>query len=383
MIGSINRVVLSAIMLAVGSLVLGTSSSFAEDEFLDEAVDFTATILYLESGVPSVLLGAIRNGETAVTGIGDADGNGNAPDADTILRIGSISKVFTGQVFASMVADGEINFTDRLQDRLGWDVTVPSRSGNQIRLIDLATHTSGLPREIASERPSDPSDEAAVQQAYIEELNRDHLLFTPGTGALYSNFAYDLLGAALANTAGTNYDSLLTERVLDPLGLTDTYVFLPDSERHRLMIGHNFDGRPLADQPSSLLVAGSGSLYSTANDILRFLEWHLDRFAEDGAEVRMLDHAAYVQRDVLAPVYGLDESGEMDALGLGWVFMMPEGNRPLLLQKAGGFQGVFVYCAFAPSSGVAAFVAINEYDFATAMNMATVVNDLIAAIAPR
>jgi len=55
----------------------------------------------------------------------------------------------------------------------------------------------------------------------------------------------------------------------------------------------------------------------------------------------------------------------------------------MILQKAGGFQGVFVYTAFAPARGIGVFVAISEYDFATAMNMATVVNQLIAQLAPR
>ena len=70
-------------------------------------------------------------------------------------------------------------------------------------------------------------------------------------------------------------------------------------------------------------------------------------------------------------------------MGLGWVVMMPESDRPLILQKAGGFQGVFVYTAFAPTRGIGVFVAISEYDFSTAMSMATTVNELIAQLAPR
>ena len=57
------------------------------------------------------------------------------------------------------------------------------------------------------------------------------------------------------------------------------------------------------------MIVGSGGLYSTADDILRWIAWHLDRFAPAGAEMRLLDHAAYVQRDDLNPVFGLDESG--------------------------------------------------------------------------
>lgn len=79
--------------------------------------------------------------------------------------------------------------------------------------------------------------------------------------------------------------------------------------------------------------------------------------------MRFLDQAAYVQRDALDPTYGFDESGHMDAMGLGWIVMQPEGDRPLILQKAGGLQGMFVYHAFAPTRGVGVFVAINEFDF--------------------
>lgn len=100
-------------------------------------------------------------------------------------------------------------------------------------------------------------------------------------------------------------------------------------------------------------------------------------------EARLLDHSLYLMRDGLATVSGMDESGHMDAMGLGWVAMMPRGDRPFILQKAGGLQGTFSYIAFAPTCGVAVFIAINQFDFAAAAAMANVANDLIATLAPR
>jgi serine-type D-Ala-D-Ala carboxypeptidase/endopeptidase len=58
-------------------------------------------------------------------------------------------------------------------------------------------------------------------------------------------------------------------------------------------------------------------------------------------------------------------------------------RRSLILQKAGGLQGIFCYAAFAPTRGVGAFVAINQFNFGAAMAMAVAVNDMIAALAPR
>ena len=74
--------------------------------------------------------------------------------------------------------------------------------------------------------------------------------------------------------------------------------------------------------------------------LLRWLAWHLDRFGNERADERLIDRAAYLWRDGLQSVVGLDESGHMDAMGLAWVVMAPEGDRPLILQKAGGLQGI-------------------------------------------
>jgi D-alanyl-D-alanine-carboxypeptidase/D-alanyl-D-alanine-endopeptidase len=82
-------------------------------------------------------------------------------------------------------------------------------------------------------------------------------------------------------------------------------------------------------------------------------------------------------------VYGLDESGQMDAVALAWIVMEPHGDLPLILQKAGGLQGIFCYTAFAATRGIGAFVAINKFDFAAAMAMASTVNHLIGELAPR
>jgi D-alanyl-D-alanine-carboxypeptidase/D-alanyl-D-alanine-endopeptidase len=305
------------------------------------------------------------------------------PDGGTLLRIGSVTKVFTGAVLASLAADGAVKFTDPLQKHLDWGVDVPSKDGKQIRLIDLVTHTSGLPREI--ERPPSPPDnpfQTITKEAMIANLRSDPLLFPPGAGALYSNFAFDLLAQALGNAARKPYADLLNERILKPLGLGST-AFTHDPQQKNLMQGHGFDGKPLPDAPTSPMIVGAGGLYSTADDLLRWIAWHLDRFAVADAEMRLLDHAAYVYRDGLSPVLGLDESGRMDAMGLGWIVMMPKNGRPLILQKAGGLQGVFSYIAFAPAHGVGVFIAINQFDLGAALNMAEVMNGLIGDLAPR
>jgi D-alanyl-D-alanine-carboxypeptidase/D-alanyl-D-alanine-endopeptidase len=357
----------------------------ADDRLLTEAVNFTGAITYLSTKVPGLIFVAVRNGEMAFAGFGSITDKGDkSPDADTMFRIGSISKVFCGEVLASMVLDGKVRFSDRLQDRLGYDVTLPERAGHPIRLIDLVTQASGLPREVprADGPPNDPFG-TNTKEAQIADLKTDPLLFPPGTAALYSNYGFDLLGAALANAGGRPYADLLKERVLDPAGMKDTVFNLRPGDEARVMQGHNFDGSPMAAAPTPTSIECAGGLHTTANDMARWMKWHLDRFATADRDLRLLDHAAYLYRDGLTAVSGLDDAGPMDAMGLGWVINMPVANRPLILQKSGGLQGSFAYLAIAPSRGVAAFFVMNAFSTGGFTAAVAATNGLIAQLAPR
>jgi serine-type D-Ala-D-Ala carboxypeptidase/endopeptidase len=367
------------------TLGLALREAAAQDRLLQEAVEFTAAVLFLEHKVPGLVIGAVRNRERAVSGFGETSkGTTITPGERTVLRVGSVTKAFTGEALASLVVGGTLKLTDPLEKHLRWDVPIPSRDGKVVRLIDLVTHSGGFPREVPHE-PGPPDDPFATitKEAFTASLGRDRLLFAPGTGALYSNMGFDLLAAALAGASGKAYADLLRERITAPRGMNDTGFSLNSDQKTRLMQGHDFDGKPLPDVPTGPIIVGSGGLYSSVSDILTWLQWHLERFSAEGAEVRLIDHATWLARDGLAPVYGFDESGKMDGLALAWVVMTPQGNRPLILQKAGGLQGIFCYAAFAPTRGVGAFVAINQFNFSAGMAMATAVNEMIAALAPR
>ena len=376
-----RRAIIAAAMLALAGFA-GRAVA-AGNDLLAETVEFTGAVLFLETGVPGLVIGAVRGGETAVSGFGEfKPGSGQAPDGDTLMRVGSVSKVFTGAVLASMAADGTVGLSDALSQHLDWQL--PRAGGRPIRLIDMATHSSGLPRELDREPgPEENPFATLTADAYRAALAGDPQLFAAGTGALYSNFGFDMLALGLAGAAGKSYETLLSERVLEPMGLADTGLSVAPADRARLMQGHGFDGTPLPDVSNSPAMSGASGLYSTANDMLKWLQWHLDRSPSPDDEMRLLNHAAYLQRDGLDPVYALDESGHMDAMGLGWVIMRPQGDRPLIMQKAGGLQGMFVYHAFAPARGVGVFVAINKFDFAASAAMAAFANDLIGQLAPR
>eukprot|EP00762_Andalucia_godoyi_P008640 ANDGO_04600.mRNA.1 D-alanyl-D-alanine- carboxypeptidase/endopeptidase AmpH len=369
------------IRLKLGEIHARTTSN---EKLLSETIDFLGEVLYLQTGVPGLVIGATRNGQTYVTGFGErSDGSGVPPDGNTFMRIGSITKAFTGQTLARLVARGLVDLSSPLFDLLHWaddGVPPPGTDTRLVRLIHLATHSSGLIRE-APRGPSPPNDPYATLtiEAYQQLLRTEPLMFEPGTGVSYSNAGFDLLALALADGLGTPYVQLLDENVLQIVELQNTKYNLTAADRSNVFQGHNFDGSAMPYIDTPIVIEGAGGLYSTPNDILKWLQWHLNGTLQSYGSSRIVDHAAYLFRNGLDPVVGVDESGHMDAMGLAWVVMDPHDGAPLVFQKAGGLQGVFSYAAFSPERNIAAFYAINAFDVSATSEITAAVNALLAS----
>jgi CubicO group peptidase (beta-lactamase class C family) len=223
-----------------------------------------------------------RQGTGAVVGLLTPQGRSFAaygrisvggPEAtpDTVFEIGSITKVFTALLLADMVERGEVMLNDPVRKFLPASATVPSRGGKQITLVDLATQTSGLPRDsvkVDLDSPTSAYADYTAPQLYAfvgsYRLERD-----PGSKYEYSNIGFGLLGHALALRAGISYEDLLQRRIFEPLGMTSTTITLNAGQRSRRATGYN--GKQLAVQPwTGGVIDPAGSILSTAADMLKF-----------------------------------------------------------------------------------------------------------------
>ena len=103
------RLILAAATVAL----LASSPASAEDPLLDDLVSFTGQIFHLDTGVPGLVIAAVRDGESAVYGFGEVrSGSGIEPDGETKIGIGSITKTFTGLALARLVVSGNVALTD-------------------------------------------------------------------------------------------------------------------------------------------------------------------------------------------------------------------------------------------------------------------------------
>jgi CubicO group peptidase (beta-lactamase class C family) len=224
-----------------------------------------------------IVVGLLGPGGRRVIEYGHLDTGDPRPiNGDTIFEIGSVTKVFTSLLLGDMVQRGEVALDDPVAKYLPSGVTMPERNGCFITLLDVATHTSGLPRlptNMTFWSPANPYAEYSVEKLY-KYLSTYRLRRDIGAKYEYSNLGAGLLGHVLAQRAGMDYEALGLSRICEPLGMDSTRMTLTPGMKVRFATGHNRWMRPVKSW-DHLALAGAGALRSTASDLLAFLAANL------------------------------------------------------------------------------------------------------------
>jgi D-alanyl-D-alanine-carboxypeptidase/D-alanyl-D-alanine-endopeptidase len=168
-----------------------------------------------------IVIGVIDAKGQRVVAYGSLEKGDKRPlDGDTLFEIGSITKVFTSLLLADMAQRGEVRLDDPIAKYVPSTAKIPARGGKQITLVDLATHTSGLPRMPANFNSKDPANPytritltpemeqrfAAGHSSDLVTVSRWHIPSLAGAGALRSS-ANDML-KFLAAAMGYSHTSL-------------------------------------------------------------------------------------------------------------------------------------------------------------------------------
>ena len=195
-------------------------------------------------------------------------------DGDTVFDVGSISKVFTALLLADMARHGEVSINDPAAKYLdAKKVKVPERGGKQITLVDLATHTAGLPLRPTNLVSKDPNDKYRGYTADLmyECLSSFTLSTDIGTKYEYSNLGYGLLGHVLEKRMGATYAELVESRITQPLEMTDTRIDLTPAMKSRMAVGYNYELMAIPSEWRFGVLQSAGAFSSTANELLKFL----------------------------------------------------------------------------------------------------------------
>ena len=230
-------------------------------------------------GAVGLVVAVVTPEHTEVIGLGTRVIEGEPVNAQTVFQIGSISKVVTGLLLATMIEspDYSLQADDPVNQYLQ-GITAPDFEGQPITLEQLVTHYSSLPNfpdNLMGPMTSPGLDYS--RDLLGDFLARHALTHAPGSQYSYSNLGSGLLGLALADAAGlSSYPELLNRLLITPLNLTRTGTHLPD---FLTRVGENIStGYGGPNQRTDVGIAdmgvldGAGEILSSGEDMATFLK---------------------------------------------------------------------------------------------------------------
>lgn len=318
-------------------------SAFPSDRAIQKLLDDRVAARRCEG----IVLATYAQGATRIYTAGTTGRPGLRLGGDTLFEIGSITKTLTASLLADMVRRGEVKLDDPVSMHLPATVRVPQRGGRQITLVDLATHTSGLPGLPSNIQPEDIANpysdySTAMLDAFLasHDLTRDI-----GSEYEYSAVGMGLLGRALGHRLGTTWEVALERRILRPLGMRSTRATLTPRLRRRLAQGHDDTGKPTPGWDIPALPA-MGALKSTANDLMKFLSANMEPGSKPFGRVFGPLHAPRTTMD------------EETRVGLAW--QIGHATNRSMVWHGGGTGGFRSLIAFEPEKGMGVVVLCNS-----------------------
>jgi CubicO group peptidase (beta-lactamase class C family) len=210
-------------------------------------------------------------------GFSDRDNKIKA-DTNTIFRIGSITKSFTGFLLLKLSQDGILSLEDPVEKYLPEIKSLKNYSEMPpITLKQLASHTSGLERESRYREGNFGSIEE-WEDKVLKSIPETSFRSKPNERFGYSNIGYAILGLAISRAANTPYVELVKTKIIIPLKMDNTYFTIPNEKLKNLAKG--MAGGPTAELDFELpkrehqgrgYRVPNGAIYSTSNDLAKFM----------------------------------------------------------------------------------------------------------------
>ena len=344
------------------SLAAGQQKPPADLQPVIDQLDKTAAELVKDLNAASFTIGLVqKSGLVWTKSYGYADiANKKPANADSVYRIGSITKQFTALMLLQLVHDGKVHFSDPVDKYFPeiHQVTGEYKNAPPITLIQLATHTSGLDREPAETETYVKGPVSDWVKILISALPHTKYLYEPGTHFSYSNIGYAILGAALSRAAHQPYTDYVKERILLPLGMTHSDFEATPAIRQNLTIGYNKNKEEKLDaetaekehQSGRGYKVPNGALYTTVGDMAKFEQLEMLGEPENVLSKKELEENAH--RLIAA-------DGDLTA-GYGIGFLIERNAGHVFIGHSGAVSGYLAMAMFEPTAETGIVILHNE-----------------------
>lgn len=300
-----------------------------------------------------VVVGVFNNGEKEIMSYGSISKESNIkPDSSTLFQMGSISKVFTCVLLANSVNKNIMSLSSPISRYLPDSLPKLQYKGKEITLLDLATQTSALNRDVddldttnGGEDPFKGYSEAAM----MNYLKKQKLARPVGKEYEYSNVGMGLLGLVVPQQRQTTYDDLLKREICSKLNMTSTATTLSEAQKAKVIQSY-YKGEATIDLSFTPVFAGAGGIYSNANDMLHFVEACLyPERSEIGEDISMTEQ-----------LWRKASNGQ--EMGLGWHYLtlISEGKEVKALVHPGNTNGTSTMLVLVPGKNIGVVVMANS-----------------------
>lgn len=308
--------------------------------------------------IPGVSVGLVHDQELVwAKGYGFAHRDEEVPATpSTLYSICSISKLFTSIGVMQQRDEDKLRLRDPVSDHLQWYEVEQSHAGGPVTVEGVLTHSSGLPRESAHPYWTGPEYPFPTRDEVIDGLDEQETLYPAHQYFQYSNLGMALAGQLVEQASGTAYDAYVRSRVLDPLGMDDTFTDIPaEHEGGRFATGYarlnRLGERPEAPFFRARGIAPAAGFASSVEDLARFASWQFRLLEEGGAEVLDANTLREMHR-----VHWVDPDFET-MWGLGFSVSQRDGERTV--GHGGSCPGFRSTFQMIPDEKLAGVVMIN------------------------
>lgn len=263
----------------------------------------------------------------------------------TIFDMRSMTKEITATALMCLVEDGKLHLNDAVAQYLpefaSLKVAVPGQPprppSRPVTLFDVLTETSGM----AQDRPAAISNITRVLDRPLAEVVRivatQPLIADPGAPWLYSSMGYAVLGRVIEVRSSQPYEHFVTDRILRPLDMRDSFFFPPREKWPRIAAMYNLEASPLHRDMIDVYRQGAKysapefGMFSTARDMERFFRMTMNGGTLDGC--RILEPATV--RTMLQPRVPTSIDGISQ--GLAWFICTDASKQTELRISRGSF----------------------------------------------
>lgn len=305
-----------------------------------------------KTSLPGIAISVTYLGKSIWTkgfGVKSKESKSEAPEGDTIFRIGSVSKIFPVTMIYQLYAQQHIRSLDDPLVKYAPDFKIINPfSSADITLRQMASQLSGLPREAPCGNATSENVCQESTEDILKSLSSQMLIHPPWTKPSYSNLAYALLGRLMVRQVDkdTTFEDYVKRAIIDPLDLENTGFKITEDVKSKMAVGYGPDGSiaPLIDIGWE---APAGQMYSTVNDLNKLSEFFYNAHLLPNSDYKLSKNdvlSADLRREMSLPCFVNPD--RQTGFGTPWEIFY-RGNYTIRT-KGGNIDGYSAMFSFIP-----------------------------------